>query len=131
EDGEKLLETDEGIRFELDRAKMGTLQPSFLNPGLEEQFPGQLNWRITAATSSQISDGAAAVLIASREKAEELGLKPRARFVSFSLAGGSALLILTAPIPAPRRVLDRAGLSLEEDIDVVEINEAFASVVLA
>ena len=131
EDGEKLLDVDEGIRFELDRAKMGTLQPSFYNPGLEDQFPGQLNWRITAANSSQISDGAAAVLIASREKAEELGLKPRARFVSFSLAGDSPILMLTAPIPATRRVLDRAGLDLEQDIDVVEINEAFASVVLA
>src|SRR3954466_14786761 len=60
EDGEKLLDVDEGIRFELDREKMGTLQPSFYNPGLEDQFPGQLNWRITAANSSQISDGAAA-----------------------------------------------------------------------
>ncbi|HEX9376956.1 MAG TPA: acetyl-CoA C-acyltransferase [Actinomycetota bacterium] len=130
ENGETLLEHDEGIRFELDRAKMGTLQPSFLNPGLEEMFPGQLNWRITAANSSQISDGASAVLIASREKAEELGLKPRARFVSFSLAGDSPILMLTAPIPATRRVLDRAGLTLD-DIDVVEINEAFASVVLA
>jgi acetyl-CoA acyltransferase len=130
EDGEKLLEHDEGIRFELDREKMATLQPSFYNPGLEEQFPGQLNWRVTAANSSQISDGASAVLIASREKAEELGLKPRARFVSFSLAGDSPILMLTAPIPATRRVLDRAGLSLE-DVDVVEINEAFASVVLA
>jgi len=131
DDGEKLFDSDEGIRFELDRAKMGTLQPSFYNPGLEDQFPDQLNWRITAANSSQISDGAAAVLIASREKAEELGLKPRARFVSFSLAGDSPVLMLTAPIPATRRVLERAGLSLEGDIDVVEINEAFASVVLA
>jgi acetyl-CoA acetyltransferase family protein len=130
EDGEKLLDVDEGIRFELDREKMGTLQPSFYNPDLEDQFPGQLNWRITAANSSQISDGAGAVLIASREKAEELGLTPRARFISFSLAGDSPILMLTAPIPATRRVLDRAGLTLE-DIDVVEINEAFASVVLA
>jgi acetyl-CoA acyltransferase len=130
EDGEKLFEHDEGIRFELDRAKMSTLQPSFYNPGLEEMFPGQLNWRVTAANSSQISDGASAILIASRQKAEELGLKPRARFVSFSLAGDSPILMLTAPIPATRRVLDRAGLTLE-DIDVVEINEAFASIVLA
>jgi acetyl-CoA acyltransferase len=130
EQGETLLEHDEGIRFELDREKMGTLQPSFYNPGLEEAFPGQLNWRITAGNSSQISDGASAVLIASREKAEELGLKPRARFVAFSLAGDSPILMLTAPIPATRRVLDRAGLTLE-DIDVVEINEAFASIVLA
>jgi acetyl-CoA acyltransferase len=130
ENGETLLEHDEGIRFELDREKMGTLQPSFFNPALEEQFPGQLNWRVTAGNSSQISDGASAVLIASREKAEELGLRPRARFVSFSLAGDSPILMLTAPIPATRRVLDKAGLQLS-DVDVVEINEAFASVVLA
>ena len=88
--------------------------------------------RVPAADSAVVRrlNDAGAVLIASREKAEELGLKPRARFVSFSLAGDSPILMLTAPIPATRRVLDRAGLTLE-DIDVVEINEAFASVVLA
>jgi acetyl-CoA acyltransferase len=128
--GTHLLEHDEGIRFEPDRAKMGTLEPSFKAEHFEQMFPGQINWVVTAANSSQISDGASAVLIASREKAEELGLRPRARFVSFSLAGDSPILMLTAPIPATRRVLDRAGLSLE-NIDVVEINEAFASVVLA
>jgi acetyl-CoA acetyltransferase family protein len=94
-------------------------------------FPGQIHWTVTAGNSSQISDGAGAVLIASREKAASLGLTPRARFVSFSLAGDSPILMLTAPIPATRRVLDKAGLSLLEDISVVEINEAFASVVLA
>ncbi|MDP9341846.1 MAG: acetyl-CoA C-acyltransferase [Actinomycetota bacterium] len=128
--GAQLLEHDEGIRYDPDRAKMGTLQPSFQNPMFDDMFPGQINWSVTAGNSSQISDGASAVLIASREKAEELGLRPRARFVSFSLAGDSPILMLTAPIPATRRVLDRAGLKLE-DIEVVEINEAFASVVLA
>ena len=126
----QLLEHDEGIRFELDRAKMGTLAPAFQNPMFEEMFPGQLNWTVTAANSSQISDGASAVLIASKEKAEQLGLTPRARFVSCSLAGDSPILMLTAPIPATKRALDKAGLSLQ-DIDVVEINEAFATVVLA
>ena len=126
----QLLEHDEGIRYELDREKMRTLPPAFQNQMFEDMFPGQLHWTVTAANSSQISDGASAVLIASREKAEELGLKPRARFVSFSLAGDSPILMLTAPIPATRRVLDRAGLTLD-DIDVVEINEAFATVVLA
>jgi acetyl-CoA acyltransferase len=131
-DGEqRLLDVDEGIRMEPDRERMKTLQPAFQNPAMEELFPGQLNWTVTAGNSSQISDGASAVLIASREKAEELGLTPRARFIAFSLAGDSPILMLTAPIPATRRVLDRAGLSLLEDIDVVEINEAFASVVLA
>ena len=130
-DGEQmLLDYDEGIRMEPDRTKMGTLPPAFQAPHFEEMFPGQLHWTVTAANSSQISDGASAVLIASREKAEELGLRPRARFLSFSLAGDSPILMLTAPIPATRRVLERAGLTLA-DIDVVEINEAFASVVLA
>ena len=125
-----LLDFDEGIRLEPDREKMATLPPAFLNPAFEQMFPGELNWTVTAGNSSQISDGASAVLVASRERAEELGLIPRARFLSFSLAGDSPILMLTAPIPATRRVLDRAGLTLEE-IDVVEINEAFASVPLA
>ena len=130
-DGEQiLLDYDEGIRMEPDRERMRTLQPAFQNPAMEEVFPGQLNWTVTAGNSSQISDGASAVLIASREKAEELGLTPRARFLSFALAGDSPILMLTAPIPATRRALERAGLTLD-DIEVVEINEAFASVVLA
>jgi len=131
ENGEQiLLEVDEGIRMEPDRERMRTLQPAFLNPAMEELFPGQIHWTVTAGNSSQISDGASAVLIASRETADQLGLTPRARFISFSLAGDSPILMLTAPIPATRRALDRAGLRLE-DIEVVEINEAFASVVLA
>src|SRR5438034_8546104 len=93
-------------------------------------FPGQLHWTVTSGNSSQISDGASAVLIASAEKAKELGVTPRARFLSFSLAGDSPILMLTAPIPATRRVLERAGLRLE-DMYVVEINEAFASIVIA
>ena len=126
----QLLEHDEGIRFELNREKMGQLPPAFQNPAFEEMFPGQLKWTVTAGNSSQISDGASAVLIASREKAEELGLTPRARFLSFALAGDSPILMLTAPIPATKRALQKAGVKLE-DIDVVEINEAFATVVLA
>src|SRR6184192_747128 len=130
-DGEQiLLDYDEGIRMEPDRERMRTLQPAFQNPAMEELFPGQLHWTVTAGNSSQISDGASAVLIASREKAEELGLTPRARFLSFALAGDSPILMLTAPIPATKRSLDKAGLTLQ-DIDVVEINEAFATVVLA
>ena len=125
-----LLDVDEGIRMEPDRERMRTLTPAFLAEAFEQMFPGELHWTVTAGNSSQISDGASAVLIASRETAEELGLVPRARFLSFALAGDSPILMLTAPIPATRRVLERAGLTLD-DIDVVEINEAFASVVLA
>ena len=130
-DGEQiLLDFDEGIRMEPDRERMKALPPAFQSEQFERMFPGQLHWTVTAGNSSQISDGASAVLIASREKATELGLTPRARFLSFALAGDSPILMLTAPIPATRRVLERAGLRLG-DIDVVEINEAFASVVLA
>jgi acetyl-CoA acyltransferase len=131
ENGEQiLLDHDEGIRMEPDREKMSTLEPAFKADSFEQMFPGQLHWTVTAGNSSQISDGASAVLIASRQKAEELGLTPKARFLSFALAGDSPILMLTAPIPATRRVLERAGLTLD-DIEVVEINEAFASVVLA
>jgi acetyl-CoA acyltransferase len=126
-----LLDYDEGIRMEPNREKMNDLKPAFQSESFEQLFPGQLHWTVTAGNSSQISDGASAVLIASREKAEQLGLTPRARFLSFSLAGDSPILMLTAPIPATRKALDKAGLSLLDDIDVVEINEAFASVVLA
>jgi acetyl-CoA acyltransferase len=132
EDGSAFeMDWDEGIRMEPNREKMRDLQPAFQNPMFEDMFPGQINWTVTAGNSSQISDGASAVLIASREKAEQLGLTPRARFLSFSLAGDSPILMLTAPIPATRKALEKAGLDLLKDIDVVEINEAFASVVLA
>jgi acetyl-CoA acyltransferase len=114
----EIFEVDEGIRVP-DRAKIASLQPVFKSDGV-----------VTAANSSQISDGAAAVLIASRAKAETLGLAPRARFVSFALAGTDPMIMLTGPIPATKRALERAGLSIG-DIDVIEINEAFASVVLA
>ena len=85
---------------------------------------------MTAGNSSQITDGASALLIMSEEKADELGLTPRARFVNFSLAGADPRIMLTAPIPATEKVLARAGMTID-DIDLVEINEAFASVVLA
>ncbi len=86
--------------------------------------------RVTAGNSSQISDGSAAILIMSEARALQLGLTPRARFVDFAVAGADPRLMLTAPIPATRKVLERAGMTID-DIDVIEINEAFASVVLA
>lgn len=118
EGGTELFETDEGIRTP-NLEKMAALPPAFKPDGV-----------VTAANSSQISDGAAAVLVTTPEKAEALGLKPRARFVAFALAGTDPVTMLTGPIPATKKVLERAGLSLEQ-IDAVEINEAFASVVLA
>jgi acetyl-CoA acetyltransferase family protein len=128
-DGE-LLDLDEGVRMEPDRDRMRTLEPAFRSPAFEEMFPGRLGWTITAGNSSQISDGAAAVLVASAERAEELGLQPRARLVSFAVVGDDPVLMLTGPIPATGMALDRAGVTLQ-DLDVVEVNEAFASVVLA
>src|SRR5579864_5593628 len=114
-----IFDRDEGIRTDTSLEKLANLKPAFKPDGL-----------ITAGNSSQISDGAAAVLIMERTTAERLGLKPRARFVSFALAGDNPIIMLSAPIPATYKVLKRAGLALDQ-IDLVEINEAFASVPLA
>ena len=114
-----VLDTDEGVRVPMNREKIASLAPSFKADGV-----------VTAANSSQISDGAAALLVMSDEKARALGLRPRARFVASALAGVDPTIMLTGPIPATQRVLAKAGLRLA-DIDRFEINEAFASVVLA
>jgi len=113
------VRADEGIRRDTSMEKLAGLKPAFRPDG-----------QVTAGNSSQISDGAAALLLASRATAERLGLRPQARFVSFALAGVDPVLMLTGVIPATERVLERAGLRLG-DVEVVEINEAFASVVLA
>ena len=115
----EVFDRDEGIRPDTDIDTLATLKPAFRAGG-----------RITAGNSSKISDGAAAVLVASEEKAAELGLTPRARFCSFALAGVDPVSMLTAPIPATEKALGRAKLTID-DMDAVEINEAFASVVLA
>ncbi|MGH2768936.1 MAG: thiolase family protein [Actinomycetota bacterium] len=128
--GAELAEADEGIRFHPDLEKMAQLRPAFFSDDMASRFP-EIRWVVTAANSSQITDGAAALLIATPETAERLGLRPRARFVAFALAGSDPVRMLTGPIPATAKVLGRAGLELERDIDVVEINEAFSSVVLA
>ena len=116
-----LVSTDEGLR-DTTMESLGQLKPVFRS---EEE-----GGRVTAGNSSQITDGASAVLIMSEEKAAQLGLTPRARFVDFSLAGDNPRMMLTAPIPATQRVLQRSGLKID-DMDAIEINEAFASVVLA
>jgi acetyl-CoA acetyltransferase family protein len=110
---------DQGPRRDTTLEKLAGLKPVFREGG-----------KITAASSSQISDGAAAILVASEQKAQELGLRPRARIVAMSLAGVDPTIMLTGPIPATRKVLQKAGLKMQE-MDLVEINEAFASVVLA
>jgi len=120
DDGDELMTRDEGIRADTSLERLAGLKPAFKPEG----------GLITAGNSSQITDGAAAVLITSEEAAARLGLVPRARFHTFALAGSDPILMLTAPIPATEKVLARAKLGLE-DMDLVEINEAFASVVLA
>jgi acetyl-CoA acetyltransferase family protein len=116
-----MMSIDEGLR-DTTMESLAKLKPSFR--------PEEEGGRVTAGNSSQITDGAASILIMSEERARQLGLTPRARFVDFSLAGADPRLMLTAPIPATHKVLARAGMTMDQ-IDLVEINEAFASVVLA
>ena len=111
------MTTDEGIRAEINGAELARLRPAFEEDGV-----------VTAGNASQISDGAAAVLIMSESKAEALGLEPMARFRSFSLVGVDPVTMLTGPILATERALEKAGLSVD-DIDLFEVNEAFASVI--
>jgi acetyl-CoA acyltransferase len=119
-DGTQLVvRDDEGPRENTNLEKLGSLKPAFKEDG-----------SITAGNSSQISDGAVALLLMSREKAEELGLKPRFRVIARSVVGSDPTLMLTGPIPATKKVLKKAGLFIE-DIDIFEVNEAFASVPLA
>ena len=114
-----LVENDEGPRRNATLEKMAALKTPFKEDG-----------KVTAGNSSQISDGSSAVLLMSGEKAEELGLKPKARVVSTVLTGEDPVIMLTGPISSTKRILEKTGIKLE-DIDVIEINEAFASVVLA
>jgi len=118
-DSDELLTRDEGIRPGTTVETLANLKPAFKPDG-----------KVTAGNSSQITDGASAVLIMSEERAAALGYTPRARFHTFALAGVDPVFMLTGPIPATSRVLERAKLTLD-DIDLIEINEAFASVVLA
>ncbi len=118
-DTDEVFSADEGIRPDSSVETLAKLKPAFKEDG-----------KVTAGNSSQITDGASAVLIMSEEKANALGLRPRARFHAFALAGVDPVTMLTGPIPATTTVLERAKLTMD-DIDAVEINEAFASVVLA
>ena len=120
---------DETIRPETTAEVLATLKVSFAEPQVVERFP-EIRWGATAGNSSQLADGAAAVLIVSDAFAARSGLRPLARFVSFDVIGDDPLLMLSAPIPATRRVLAKAGLRADS-IDHFEINEAFASVPLA
>lgn len=114
-----VITQDEGPRPDTSLEKMATLQPAFKTDG-----------KITAGNSSQISDGAAALLLMSLDRAQELGLKPRARVVARAVVADDPTLMLTAPIPATKAVLGKAGMTID-DIDLYEVNEAFAPVPLA
>ncbi len=120
---------DESIRRGTTADKLAGLKPAFADDAVARRFP-EIGWSVTAGNSSQITDGASAILLASERAATELGLRPRARFRGFAVCGDDPIAMLTAPIPATRRVLDRAGLALA-DVDHYEVNEAFASVPLA
>ena len=111
--------TDQGIRPDTNLEKLSQLKPVFKEDG-----------KVTAGNSSQVSDGAAAVLLMTREKASALGLTPRARVVDQTTVGVDPVIMLTGPIPATRKILERNGMKID-DIDLIEINEAFASVVAA
>jgi acetyl-CoA acyltransferase len=118
EDGStEMMTRDEGIRPATTPEALASLMPAFQPDGV-----------VTAGNSSQITDGAAAVLVMSEDKASELGLRPRARFHTFALAGVDPVLMLTGPIPATEKVLARAGMAVG-DIDLFEVNEAFAAVI--
>lgn len=124
-----LLSEDESIRASTTAERLADLKPAFEDAAILERFP-ELRWSVTAGNSSQITDGAAALLIMEEKTAARLNLRPRARFVAFDVIADDPLTMLTAPIPAARRVLAKAGMDRDK-IDHYEVNEAFASVPLA
>jgi acetyl-CoA acyltransferase len=124
-----VVSTDETPRPGTTVEGLRQLKPAFYSDEMAQRFP-QIGWHVTPGNSSQLTDGASAVLIMSEERAAQLGLTPRARFHSFGLAGDDPINMLTGPIPATEKVLKRSGLSID-DIDHYEVNEAFASVPLA
>lgn len=120
---------DEGIRRDSSLEKLASLTPAFENAEMGARFP-EIRWSVTAGNASQVSDGACAVLVAEESTALRLGLTPRASVEAFAVTGDDPLLMLTGIIPATEKLLGRSGVAIE-DIDAFEVNEAFASVVLA
>ena len=129
EGASKRIERDEGPRRDTSLERLASLKPAFEDPSLAERFP-EIRWSVTAGNSSQVTDGAAAVLIAEEGFALQHGLKPRAAVTHFAVSGDDPIMMLTAIMPATRKLLARAGRKIS-DIDAFEVNEAFASVVLA
>ena len=126
---DKTLSQDETIREGTTTATLAALKTSFDRADVLERFP-EIKWSITAGNASQISDGAAALLLMSRDKAETLGLRPRARLIAFDVVGVDPVTMFDGPIVSTRRVLAKAGLEIDQ-IDHFEVNEAFAPVSLA
>ena len=127
--GDEAVAFDETVRAGTTAESLAGLAPVFRTDEFAARFP-EIDWRITAGTSSPLTDAASAALIMSEETAAALGLTPRARFHSFAVVGDDPVMMLTGPIPATRRILERSGLSID-DLDAYEVNEAFASVPLA
>jgi acetyl-CoA acetyltransferase family protein len=127
--GARRVERDEGPRPDTSIEKLAALTPAFEDSAIAARYP-EIRWSVTAGNSSQVTDGSAAALIAEESIAAHLGLKPRAAITHFALTGDDPILMLTAIIPATRKLLERAGLPLDA-VDAFEVNEAFASVVLA
>ena len=125
----ELLTSDEGIRPGTTPEILGGLRPAFHTDELAATHP-DLRWVVTAGGASQLSDGAAAVLLMERERAESLGLTPRAAVRHFAVVGDDPILMLTGVIPVTHKILERSGMTVD-DIDAFEVNEAFAPVVLA
>ncbi len=129
-DGETVrVAADEGVRPGSTLEKLSNLKAAFENDEMKARYPA-LNWTVTAGNASQVTDGASAMLICEEKVAERLGLVPRAAITHFAVSGDDPIMMLTAIIPATRKILKRAGLTLG-DIDAYEVNEAFASVPLA
>jgi acetyl-CoA acyltransferase len=124
-----VVSVDESIRPGTTVEKLGTLKAAFGTEEMRERFPS-IDWKVTAGNSSQITDGASALLVMSAERATALGLRPWARIVASSVVGDDPVLMLAGPIPATTKALARAGMTIDQ-IDAIEVNEAFASVPLA
>ena len=121
---------DETIRADSTAERLAQLKPVFADEALRERFPEIEDWRVTAGNSSQMVDGASALLLVSERMLARLNLRPRARFAAFDVRGDDPMMMLTAPIASSRAALAKAGMKIQ-DIDAYEINEAFASVPLA
>jgi acetyl-CoA acetyltransferase family protein len=130
EDGSQtVVDRDQTIRPSTTVEGLAELQPAFRGDEMSDRFP-EIAWRVTAGNSSQLTDGASALLIMSEQRASELGLKPRARFKAFAVASDDPITMLTGPLPATEKILAKTGMRIDE-FDHIEVNEAFAPVPLA